>query len=84
VTYIISVINLKGGVGKTTTTVALAEILAAEFDQRVLVIDLDPQTNSTTMLIGEQAWRTANQAGHTWHRSSRTRFGQTETPQRST
>jgi chromosome partitioning protein len=65
VTYIISVINLKGGVGKTTTTVALAEILAAEFDQRVLVIDLDPQTNSTTMLIGEQAWKTANQAGHT-------------------
>jgi chromosome partitioning protein len=64
-TYIISVINLKGGVGKTTTTVAMAEILAAEFDKRVLVIDLDPQTNSTTMLIGEQAWKEANLAGHT-------------------
>jgi chromosome partitioning protein len=65
VTYIITVINLKGGVGKTTTTVAMAEILAGEFDKRVLVIDLDPQTNSTTMLIGEQAWKDANSAGHT-------------------
>ena len=64
-THVISIINLKGGVGKTTTTVAMAEILAGEFDQRVLVIDLDPQTNSTTMLIGEQAWNTANLAGHT-------------------
>ena len=64
-TYVISIINLKGGVGKTTTTVAMAEILAGEFDQRVLVIDLDPQTNSTTMLIGEQAWKSANLAGHT-------------------
>lgn len=64
-TYVVSIINLKGGVGKTTTTVAMAEILAGEFNQRVLVIDLDPQTNSTTMLIGEQAWNTANLAGHT-------------------
>lgn len=64
-TYIVSVINLKGGVGKTTTTVAMAEILAGEFGKRVLVIDLDPQTNSTTMLIGETAWKTANRAGHT-------------------
>jgi chromosome partitioning protein len=65
VTYVISVINLKGGVGKTTTTVAMAEILAGAFDQRVLVIDLDPQTNSTTMLIGEQEWQAANRAGRT-------------------
>lgn len=64
-TYVISIINLKGGVGKTTTTVAMAEVLAGEFNQRVLVIDLDPQTNSTTMLIGEQAWKSANLAGHT-------------------
>jgi chromosome partitioning protein len=64
-TFVISIINLKGGVGKTTTTVAMAEILAGEFDKRVLVIDLDPQTNSTTMLIGESAWKTANLAGHT-------------------
>lgn len=64
-TYVISVINLKGGVGKTTAAVAMAEILAGEFDKRVLVIDLDPQTNSTTMLIGEGAWKEANRAGRT-------------------
>lgn len=64
-TYVISVINLKGGVGKSTLTVANSEILAGQFGKRVLVIDLDPQTNSTTMLIGEQAWESANVAGRT-------------------
>ncbi|MFE6775180.1 AAA family ATPase [Streptomyces sp. NPDC057702] len=65
VTHIISTINLKGGVGKTTTTAALAEFLSAEFDKRVLVIDLDPQTNLTTVLIGEQRWKRLNDNGHT-------------------
>ncbi|QLE72119.1 ParA family protein [Streptomyces rectiverticillatus] len=59
-TYVIATINLKGGVGKTTTTVALAEFLSAEFGKRVLVIDLDPQTNLTTVLIGEEKWKRLN------------------------
>jgi len=63
--HIISTINLKGGVGKTTTTVALAEFLSAEFSKRVLVIDLDPQTNLTTVLIGEDKWQDLNDAGYT-------------------
>lgn len=63
--HVISTINLKGGVGKTTTTVALAETLSAEFQKRVLVIDLDPQTNATTMLIGEEKWRKLNDSGRT-------------------
>src|SRR4051812_4443051 len=50
-THVMSTINLKGGVAKTTTTVALAETFSAEFGKRVLVVDLDPQTNATTMLI---------------------------------
>ena len=58
--YVISTINLKGGVGKTTTTVALAEFLSAEHGKRVLVIDLDPQTNLTTVLIGEKRWKKLN------------------------
>ena len=62
---IISTINLKGGVGKSTTTVAMAEILAGEFKQRVLVIDLDPQTNATVMMIGETRWKKQNDKGHT-------------------
>lgn len=63
--HIISTINLKGGVGKTTTTAALAEFLSAEFRKRVLVIDLDPQTNLTTVLIGEKKWEQLNDAGYT-------------------
>ena len=57
---VISTINLKGGVGKSTTTVALAEFLSGELRKRVLVIDLDPQTNATVMLIGEDRWKAQN------------------------
>lgn len=58
---IFSTINLKGGVGKTTTTVALAEFMSGRLGKRVLVIDLDPQTNATVMLIGEDRWRELNE-----------------------
>ena len=64
-TIVISTINLKGGVAKTTTTVALAEALCSEKGQRVLVIDLDPQTNATVMLIGERRWKELNDQEYT-------------------
>lgn len=57
---VIATINLKGGVAKTTTTVGLAEFLASEFKKKVLVIDLDPQTNATIMLIGDEKWKELN------------------------
>lgn len=63
----VAVINLKGGVGKSTVTLALATMLAGAFDKRVLVIDLDPQTNSTIMLIGEDKWKALNDQGSTLH-----------------
>jgi chromosome partitioning protein len=62
---VISIINLKGGVAKTTTTVQLAECLASEFSKRVLVIDLDPQTNATVALIGEERWESVDKERQT-------------------
>jgi len=62
---VVSVINLKGGVAKTTTTVQLAECLASEYNKKVLVIDLDPQTNATIALINEEKWEELDKSGKT-------------------
>ena len=62
---VIATISLKGGVGKTTLTAGLGEFLAAEFGRRVLLVDLDAQTNLTTMMIGADRWLDCNRRRHT-------------------
>ena len=46
---IYTLVNQKGGVGKTTTAINLGAYLA-HFDQRVLIVDIDPQANATSCL----------------------------------
>jgi chromosome partitioning protein len=64
-THVLCFINLKGGVGKTTTAVAVAEMLAHEERKHVLLIDLDPQTNATVTLISEDQWAEMDASGRT-------------------
>ncbi|MGH8807208.1 MAG: ParA family protein [Noviherbaspirillum sp.] len=50
----LSMFNNKGGVGKTTLTCNLASLLATRFNMRVLLVDCDPQCNSTQLVMGEE------------------------------
>jgi len=62
---LVSIINMKGGVGKSTTAVTLAETLAVHHRRRVLLIDLDPQTNASIMVGGPERWNAARKADRT-------------------
>lgn len=55
-THVLSMINMKGGVGKTNTSVNLAADLVKHFNKKVLLIDLDPQTNATFSLMDSSTW----------------------------
>jgi cellulose biosynthesis protein BcsQ len=50
----IAMFNNKGGVGKTTLTCNLAAFFATSMRQRVLVVDCDPQCNSTQLIMGQE------------------------------
>src|SRR2546423_2259076 len=55
----VSLINMKGGVGKSTLTVNLAWHFAAyrNWLKKVLVVDLDPQFNASQYLVGVSGYR---------------------------
>jgi len=55
---VVSMINWKGGVGKTTLTLHLAAGLALRHNKKVLLIDLDPQCNLSFLAIGASAYIT--------------------------
>ena len=52
----IAVMNTKGGVGKSTLVMALAETLSAIHNKNVLVIDSDSQTSMSSMLMHIESW----------------------------
>lgn len=63
---VVSVVNMKGGVGKTTLAVNLAESLNVRHEKSVLLVDLDPQFNATQCLFaGEDYVKRRNAGGHT-------------------
>ncbi len=64
---IAAIANFKGGVGKSTTTVMLADGLAYYFGASVLVVDFDPQANSSQMLLTERGIQAAADQGKGLH-----------------
>ncbi len=62
---LIAVANRKGGVGKSTITTMLAHGFAATGEQRVLVVDLDTQCNSSIILTGGEKWDWARRSRKT-------------------
>lgn len=59
-THVISLLNMKGGVGKTTSTVILGEFLAGELGRKVLLVDMDPQISLSITMLGEKQWLLLN------------------------
>jgi chromosome partitioning protein len=64
---IAAIANLKGGVGKSTTTLMLADGLAYFYGANVLVVDLDPQASSSQMLLTDRGLQMAFEQGKGVH-----------------
>lgn len=54
--YMITIANRKGGVGKTTLAIALAETFVSEHQKNVAVVDLDPQSSASEILLSEEEY----------------------------
>lgn len=53
---VVSLINMKGGVAKTTMAINIADCLASRHGERVLLIDVDPQFNATQCLMSPEKY----------------------------
>lgn len=62
---VVSVINLKGGVGKSTLTMMLAEFLAFRDGKRILIIDMDAQANLSYCMVPPERIQQQNNDGRT-------------------
>lgn len=60
---VISFVNMKGGVGKTTLAVNVADALNRRGEKRVLIVDVDPQFNATQCLYGGDEYVEKRKAG---------------------
>ncbi len=62
---VISIVNMKGGVGKTTLSVALADFVSAVLQKPVCLVDIDAQSNASFAIAGEERYQTFIQQGKT-------------------
>ncbi len=70
----VSIINLKGGVGKSTLTMILAEFLAFRFSKNVLLIDMDAQANLSYIMVPNREIQRQEREGRTAYRLLRDGF----------
>ncbi len=54
---IITIINFKGGVGKTTCSIEISAALAKHHGRRTLLVDLDPQASATFYVMEQEHWQ---------------------------
>lgn len=63
--FFLTVANRKGGVGKSTVAIMLAQAFSAWGGKKVLLVDLDSQCNASMILVGGEHWFRAKESGNT-------------------
>ena len=70
----VSIINLKGGVGKSTLTMILGEFLAFRYSKNVLLIDMDAQANLSYCMVPDHQIQSQHRGGRTTYHLLRAGF----------
>lgn len=63
--FYLTIANRKGGVGKSTVAIMLAQAFSVWGGKRVLLVDLDSQCNASMILVGGEHWFRAKECGNT-------------------